>query len=193
MSERTVSNTHVCPWWGGYFLLTPLRRLIENPETMFRPLVQPGMTVLEPGCGMGYFTLPLARMVGQAGRVIAVDLQQKMLDELARRASRAGVRDRLVIRACGTRTLALDDLAGTVDVTVAMHMVHEVPDPAELMREVFAAVRPGGVLFVCEPPGHVTKSQFASFRAMASDAGFVDGALPAGGRGLRMVLTRPGP
>lgn len=74
MSEPTSSNTHVCPWWGGYFLLTPLRRLIENPEELFRPLVRPEMTVFEPGCGMGYFTLPLARMVGPEGTVIAVDL-----------------------------------------------------------------------------------------------------------------------
>ena len=63
---------HVCPWWAGYALLIPLRRWTHNPERWLGPLVREGMTVLEPGPGMGYFTLDLARMVGASGRVVAV-------------------------------------------------------------------------------------------------------------------------
>ena len=59
---------HLCPPWVGYLLLNPLRRLLENPDKMLGQFVQDGMVVLEPGCGMGYFTLPLARMVGPEGR-----------------------------------------------------------------------------------------------------------------------------
>jgi hypothetical protein len=36
---------HVCPWWGGYFIDNPLRRLFHNPEKIVGPYVQPGMTV----------------------------------------------------------------------------------------------------------------------------------------------------
>ncbi len=64
----------VCPWYLGYLLASPLRRLLENPERMLRPYVRPGMTVLEPGSGMGFFSLPLARLVGAEGRVVCVDL-----------------------------------------------------------------------------------------------------------------------
>ena len=53
-----------CPRWFGYFLINPFRRFLENPRRILGPLVREGMTVLEPGCGMGYFTLPLGRMVG---------------------------------------------------------------------------------------------------------------------------------
>ena len=59
---------HVCPPWVGYFLLNPLRKLVESPSKLFNPFVREGMVVLEPGCAMGFFTLPLARMVGPAGK-----------------------------------------------------------------------------------------------------------------------------
>ena len=68
------------------------------------------MVVLEPGCGMGFFTLELARRVGKPGRVVAVDLQPKMLDGLRRRAKRAGLLDRLDIRRTEVDTLGVADL-----------------------------------------------------------------------------------
>ena len=93
MAER------VCPWWIGYLLASPLRRWIsEKPEQLLAPFVRKGMTVVEPGPGMGFFTIPLARMIGPSGRVIAVDIQPKMLASLDRRATRAGMHDRIGIR-----------------------------------------------------------------------------------------------
>ena len=86
---------HICPWWGGYFIDNPLRRLLHNPEKIVGPYVQPGMTVMDVGCGMGFFSIAMAKMVGDSGRVIAVDLQQKMLDVLRQRATKAGVADRI--------------------------------------------------------------------------------------------------
>ncbi len=79
---------------GGLVILlaSPVRRWMgENPEALLTPYVREGMTVLEPGPGMGFFTLPLARMVGPAGRVVAVDIQARMLDALERRARKAGL------------------------------------------------------------------------------------------------------
>ena len=49
----------VCPWWMGYLLMCPLRRLGQNPDRMLAPFVATGMTVMEVGPGMGFFTLPL--------------------------------------------------------------------------------------------------------------------------------------
>ena len=71
---------HVCPPWIGYFLLNPLRKLVENPRGIFEPFVREGMTVLEPGCAMGFFTLPLARMVGPSGRVVALGSDVAFVD-----------------------------------------------------------------------------------------------------------------
>ena len=90
----------VCPWWIGMLMASPVRSWFDDPEKLLRPYIREGMTVLEPGPGMGFFTLPMAKMVGVSGRVIAVDVQQKMLNGLRHRAdgTRANL-TLLVIRA----------------------------------------------------------------------------------------------
>lgn len=54
-------------------MTSPLRKLIQNPRKILSPYVVPGMVVVEPGCGGGFFTLELARLVGPTGRVHALD------------------------------------------------------------------------------------------------------------------------
>jgi ubiquinone/menaquinone biosynthesis C-methylase UbiE len=109
-----------------------LRKLLENPDKILGQFVREGMIVLEPGCGMGYFTLPLARMVGPRGRVIAAEVQAKMLSALDRRARKANLLDRIELRQVGAEGLGVEDLFGQVDFAVAIHVVHEVPDRLEL-------------------------------------------------------------
>jgi 2-polyprenyl-3-methyl-5-hydroxy-6-metoxy-1,4-benzoquinol methylase len=182
----------VCPWWLGYFLASPVRRLVENPELMLGPLVRPGMTVLEPGCGMGFFSLPLARLVGPQGRVICVDLQQKMIDGLRRRARRAGLTDRIEATVCGPADLGADKWIGKVDLALAIHVVHEVPDRAAFLRQIHAALREGGKLLIVEPRGHVDASQFAATTADAEAAGFALVPGPPVRGSLSVVLSKVG-
>jgi SAM-dependent methyltransferase len=186
MAER------VCPPIIGYFLLNPLRRLLEPPGKMLGPFVREGMTVLEPGPAMGYFTLPLARMVGAGGKVIAVDVQQRMLDVLMKRARRAGLADRITPRLVDGDGLGLGDLAGQVDFAAAIHVVHEVPDPARFFAQVFAALRPGGILLVIEPRGHVEPEAFERSLGLAEQAGFTRSDSLWKLRGRHAVLSRPG-
>jgi ubiquinone/menaquinone biosynthesis C-methylase UbiE len=162
----------ICPAWLGYFLLNPLRKLLENPESMLGGLIREGMTVLEPGCGMGYFTLPIARMVGPGGRVLAVDIQSKMLSALECRAQRAGLSERIDLRLAGADGLGLEEIPGTVDLAVALHVVHEVPDQASFFVEVGRALKPGGNLLVIEPRGHVSSEQMEDTLSRAAAAGF---------------------
>src|SRR5271166_5771895 len=89
---------HVCPVWAGYLLASPIRRLMLNPRDFLGPYVRSGMTVLEPGPGMGFFTLPLAQLIGERGKVIAVDIQLRMLNTLRRRAAKAGLAQRIRAR-----------------------------------------------------------------------------------------------
>src|SRR5215472_11026407 len=151
---------HVCPWWIGYFLVSPIRRWMQNPEELIAPYVTPGMTVLEPGPGMGFFTLPLARHVG-SGRVIAVDLQPKMLAALQRRATKAGLMQRIEMRLAKADSLGVDDLRGTIDFVLAVAVVHEMPSAENFFREVVGAMAPGARLLFAEPEGHVTDKRFA--------------------------------
>src|SRR5512143_2397612 len=105
----------ICPWYVGYFLLGPWRRIFKNPDKMLRPYVKEGMTVLDVGSGMGYFSLPMARLVGPKGKVVCVDLQEQMIAGLTRRAERAGLSGNIETRACGEDTLGIGDLKGVVD------------------------------------------------------------------------------
>lgn len=181
----------VCPWWLGYVLVSPIRRLLESPERLLGPYVRPGTTVVEPGCGMGYFSIPLARMVGPEGTVICVDLQEKMIAGLRRRAQRAGVADRIVASVCSPDDLGLGPFQGTADLALAIHMVHEVPDQARLLAQLHAVLRPGGSLLIREPRGHVTPDAFEHSMALAASVGFARTNRAVGGRGPGALLQRP--
>jgi SAM-dependent methyltransferase len=170
---------HVCPVWIGHLLASPLRRLMQDPVKILSPHVREGMTALDAGCAMGFFSLPLARLVGPSGRVICVDLQQGMLDALERRARKAGLIPRLEPRRCEGRDLGVADLAGTVDLALAFAMVHETPDPEATVRQLAATLRPGGRLLVAEPTGHVGEDLFAGTLAFARAAGLAELDRPA--------------
>ena len=174
----------VCPYWAGYLLINPLRKLFENPNKILGPFVQEGMIVLEPGCGMGYFTLPLAQMVGPKGRIVALDIQPKMLLALKRRAQRAGLLDIIDTRHIGDDGLGVKGLSGRVDFAVALHVVHEVPNQTSFFTEVWQALKQGSKFLFIEPKGHVSQDQFAESVATAKNVGFVSEALPkkVGGR-----------
>ena len=162
---------HVCRPWVGRLLLSPLRKLVENPKKIFAPFVNEGMVVLEPGCAMGFFTLPLARMVGPEGRVIAVDIQPDMLAALDRRARKAGLIDRLDIREAGSEGLGIADLARSADFCTLIHVAHEVPDQVHLFSEISNTLKPGGRLLVIEPDWHVTPEEFEISLSAATAAG----------------------
>ena len=162
----------VCPTWVGYFLINPLRKILENPDKIFRQVVHEGMIVLEPGCGMGFFTLPLARKVGATGRVIAIDVQPKMLTVLTNRAKKAGLLERIEIRQAGPDRLRIEDLSGTIDFVAALHVVHEVSNPTDFFAEIWEALKPGGKILVVEPKGHVNRTQFKETVTFAEQIGF---------------------
>lgn len=180
----------VCPPWVGYLLLNPLRRLIEDPDQVLGPFIREGMTVLEPGCGMGFFTLPLARMVGPHGRVVAVDLQEKMLSVLRRRAEKTGLLDRIELRLAESGTLGVKDLIGKVNLVAALHMVHEIPDQAAFFSEVRKTLKPEGKLLIIEPRGHVSRAQFEQTVIAAEKAGFRVETSPGKLRSRSALLTR---
>jgi ubiquinone/menaquinone biosynthesis C-methylase UbiE len=184
------TGTHVCPVWVGYLLANPLRRLVENPETLLRPHVRPGMTALDLGCAMGFFSLPLARMVGRSGRVVCVDLQEAMLRRLRRRAIRAGLDGVIETRCCNADSLGLEDLAGKADLALALHVVHEVPDPRRFLAETHAALRAGGTLLLAEPKGHVSDADRAALLALAEEVGFRSPAKAALGSRRPAVLRK---
>ncbi len=161
----------VCPWWIGYFLLSPVRRLGQDPRKVLGPYVEPGMTVLDVGCAMGFFTLDAARLVGETGRVVAVDLQPRMLHALERRGRRAGLDRRIETRPCSADDLGVRDLEGEAGFVLAFAVAHEVPSQERFLAQLEAVLRPDGRLLLAEPVGHVTPGEFADTLAAAARAG----------------------
>jgi len=180
----------VCPWWLGYLLISPLRRMQYRPEQVLAAHVREGMTVLEPGPGMGFFTLELARRVGPGGRVVAVDIQPKMLARLKRRAQKAGLLERLEFRLAQADSMGLADLAGKIDFVLAFAMVHELPSAASFFAEAAAVARPGARLLLAEPVGHVKKEAYESELQAAGGAGFRVVERPAIRRSLAALLEK---
>src|SRR5215469_18885857 len=112
-----------CPWWVGYLLANPIRKLWQDPVQILKPHVRAGMTVVEPGPGMGFFTLEIARLVGPSGRVVAVDAQPRMIKALKRRARRAGYLDRIDARVVRPGSMQIADLDEMVDFVLAFAVV----------------------------------------------------------------------
>jgi ubiquinone/menaquinone biosynthesis C-methylase UbiE len=139
-------------------MASPLRRLFENPERLLGPWIEPGMTVLDVGCATGFFSLPLARMVGKQGRVVCIDVEPRMVRGLVERATKTGLLDRIEPLVCDENDLGLSGRESTVDLAVAIHTLHELPDIEEGLRQIAAALKSGGRLLVIEPRGHVSRA-----------------------------------
>lgn len=165
-------RSHVCPVWIGYLIASPIRKLWQSPEKILSPFLRSGMTVLEVGPGIGYFTLRAARLVGPSGRVVAVDVQEGMLAALRKRATDAGLAHRVETRLCIPNSLGIADLAGSVDFVLLFAVVHEVPDVRGLFSQLADAAKAGCQVLFAEPRGHVPESAFEASMALAVDSGF---------------------
>ena len=193
MAVSEASRQHrVCPWWLGYLLIGPLRRLQINPAKILASHVREGMTVLEPGPGMGFFTLVLAGMVGETGRVVAVDIQARMLDRLQRRARKAGVAERIDARLGEPESLRLGGIRHAVDFTLAFAVVHEMPSADGFFAQARQAMKPGARLLLVEPKGHVTEGDFQVELDSALKAGFCVAGRPPIGRNWSALLESRG-
>ena len=164
-----LRQDHVCPWWLAFTFDNPLRRFLHDPEKMLVGLVKPGMTVADIGCGMGYFSIAMARMVAPKGKVLSVDIQQEMLDLLLKRARKQGVPE--VIEA---RLIPRDDIGirEPLDFVLAFWMVHETGDVLRFLRQVASVLKPGASMLIAEPRMHVSARTFQQILKKAFDAGF---------------------
>jgi SAM-dependent methyltransferase len=166
--SATPGGGSLCSAEHAGWLATPLRRLLHDPRRILAGLAAPGETVIDYGCGPGFFTLPLAEIVGPDGRVVAVDLQPAMLERLRLRAEKAGLAGRITLHACSVD--GLGELP-PAHAALAFYMVHEVPDVARFLAEVSGALRPGGRFLLVEPRGHVSAGAFAATVSLVEAAG----------------------
>ena len=160
---------HVCPWWLAYTFDNPVRRIFHKPDKMFSTYLKEGMTAVDLGCGMGYFSIGMAKIVGESGKIISVDIQKKMLDALIRRAKHDGVYDRIQTRLCDENDIGVQE---SVDFALAFWMIHETLDEKSFLTQVHLILNDSGKLFIAEPKAHVTFKEFEKIVTIARDVGF---------------------
>ena len=164
-----IDSSRICPWWLASALDNPIRRLIHNPEKILGGYIESGQTVLDVGCGSGTFTIAMAKMVGETGKVIAVDVQDEMLQIVRKKAAKERLESRIITHKSKPDRIGISD---KVDFALAFYMVHEVPDVEAFLKEIATLLKPNGRLLIVEPKLHVSASSFKKTLEAARLAGF---------------------
>jgi ubiquinone/menaquinone biosynthesis C-methylase UbiE len=164
-------KNRVCPVTMAGSLDNRIRRWVQDPRKILGPYIKEGMTVLDAGCGPGFFSIELAQMVGKSGRVIALDLQEGMLQKLGRKIQGTELEKRITLHKCEKDKLGVSE---SVDFVLAFYMAHEIPNQEDFFNEIKSILKPNGRVFIVEPPFHASKAAFEETIRNARDAGFID-------------------
>jgi ubiquinone/menaquinone biosynthesis C-methylase UbiE len=162
-------NHHLCPRWMCFSFDNGLRRLVQNPDAIMKRYIREGDVVLDVGPGIGFFTIPMARIVGDRGRVIAADIQEAMLIGIQKRAIRAGMQDRIALHLSTADAIGV---SGKVNFILAFWMAHEVPNQQNFFTELSSVLKDDGKFLMVEPKLHVSRKQFDVEIETAYQAGF---------------------
>jgi 2-polyprenyl-3-methyl-5-hydroxy-6-metoxy-1,4-benzoquinol methylase len=163
-----MAMSHVCPWWFAYTFDNALRKLFHNPKKMLASYLREGMSALDIGCGMGFFSIGMARLVGDRGSVTAIDLQEEMLRVVQERAEEAGVGHTIQYHHCGRDHIGVHEKANFI---LAFWMLHEVPNERTFLTEIHSLLKPRGIFLLAEPKIHVSIRRFKEMVEFAKNAG----------------------
>ena len=182
-NQKEHNDNHICSHKFAFMLDNWIRKLFQNPEKILKEYINPGDTVIDMGCGPGFFTIDIARMVGENGKVIAVDLQKEMLARVSKKAARKGVFGRVAYHRCEPDRIGLDKKA---DFILAYYMVHETRDPDAFLQEAKTLLNKEGRLLVVEPKMHVSRPAFEEILEAGKKAGLrsIDFPLKKGGHSV---------
>ena len=163
-------RNRVCPVELANSLDSKIRRWLQNPQKILSPFIKEGMKVLDIGCGPGFFSVELAKMVGANGKVYAVDLQEGMLQKLHDKIRGTSLEKIIQLIKCDKDKIVIPE---KVDFILAFYMVHEIPDKEKLFTTLKNFLNEDGEFLIVEPKlFHVTKKEFASTIGKAEAVGF---------------------
>lgn len=164
------NKNRICPVELANSLDSKIRRWLQNPQKIISPFVKEGMKVLDVGCGPGFFSVELAKIVGSRGKVYAADLQEGMLQKLKNKISGTSLEKIIQLIKCEKDEIVIPE---KVDFILAFYMVHEVPDKDKLCATLKNFLKENGKLLIVEPKlFHVSKKEFASTISKAEAVGF---------------------
>ncbi|MCL1865581.1 MAG: class I SAM-dependent methyltransferase [Spirochaetes bacterium] len=158
----------VCPSWLCFTFDNRLRKLFQNPQKILGQYIKQGDKVLDIGPGMGYFTFPMAEMVGYDGKVTALDIQEKMLKKLKSRVDKKGIKN-IDTQLYDGNTFPFK---GKFDLILLFWMYHEVHNREVFIREIKSVVTDRTKIFIAEPKIHVPEKNFYDSIQLLLDGGF---------------------
>jgi len=155
MSE--TEHNHVCPVSNAGILDNWIRKFLHNPNKILSKYIRDGMTVLDFGCGPGYFTIPLANLSGLKGKVVAADFQEGMLEIVRQKIEGTNLENKIRLHKCNADSSGLKE---KFDFILAFYVVHETPDAENFLKEMAELLKPNGQLLIVEPSFHVKQKEF---------------------------------
>jgi SAM-dependent methyltransferase len=135
-------------WTGAEWLMRKDREQEENAALMLKELnIQKGWTICDLGCGNGYHALTMAASTGETGSILAVDIQQQMLDMLKARADGRGLKNiKTILGEYHDPKLP----PASCDLVLLVDVYHEFSHPEQQMKAMRAALKPGGLVALVE-------------------------------------------
>jgi ubiquinone/menaquinone biosynthesis C-methylase UbiE len=145
------------------------RRILQNPRKILGMCIKEGMNVMDFGCGNGYFTLEIANLVGEKGKVFAVDLQEEMLNQLRNKIKKSRLKDRIKLHRCEADRIGLKE---KFDLIIAFYVLHEVKNQDNFFEEASRIMKNQAKLFISEPSFNVSKKEFEKEIKIAESKNF---------------------
>jgi ubiquinone/menaquinone biosynthesis C-methylase UbiE len=164
-----MNSKRICPVERAGGLDNSFRRLLQDPHKILSKYIRKDIDILDLGCGPGYFTVEIAKMLKGSGRVIAADLQEGMLEIVKNKIRGTELEERVFLHQCKDNKIGITD---KVDFVLAFYMIHEVPDQKALFTELKSILKPNGNVYIVEPKFHVTKKMFNSMILRLKESGF---------------------
>lgn len=187
--DKVSGQGDVCSYKRSFALDNYLRKLIQSPKKIVGPYLKPEDIVIDLGCGPGFFTTEMALMVGATGNVVAVDLQQEMLDKVAGKVWNTELAKTIKLHQCSQDELNLSSEL-QADFILAFYMVHETPDALLFLQQVKKHLKPGGKFLIVEPLFHVSKKKFSQIEKDVEACGFklIERPKRKGGKSLLLTI-----
>ena len=165
-----AEEVRICPVRHAGTLDNKIRKWIQDPKKILRPYIKRGMTVLDLGCGPGFFTISMAEMVGRSGKVIAADVQDGMLKILQDKIKGTDVENIICVHKCDKGSIGF---SGYADLVLAFYVIHEISNVQNIFMEIHNLLKDSGILLIIEPKYiHVSKKDFEHTVRSAVKLGF---------------------
>lgn len=165
---NTNANNRVCPVEKAGSLDNKFRKLIQNPNKILAPYIKNNMTVLDFGCGPGFFTIEIAKILDQSGKVIATDIQDGMLEKIKKKIKGTSLEQNIELHKCSDRI----DITEKIDFIIAFYVMHEVPNQNNLFEELKSILKTNGKILIVEPKFHVSKKSFETMTKRLENINF---------------------